>query len=235
MNMSQRSQRGAAFTVIEVMISIGIFAMVITAIYATWMAIVKGSRVAQNAAASVQRARIAVSALEASFRTVQLFTDNIQAYAFLTDTSGDLAAVSMVSRLSPAIPGFGVHRGLEMCRISFYPQPASDGSYELVMTHAPMLADTNHPQGEAYSAVLAKDVTLFTVEFWDRQKNEYITEWLYTNQLPQKVLISFASGKKTGSSPAAEDVVVKEVVIPSGAYIGLQAGGPAGIRPQPPP
>lgn len=214
---------------LEVMIAIGIFAMVVTAIYATWMAIIKGSRAAQNAAASVQRSRIAVNALEASFRTVQLFTDNPQAYAFITDTSGDLAAVSMVSRLSPAIPGFGVHRGLAMCRVTFSPQVGPDGGYELVMTHAPMLADTNSPQGEAYSAVLAKDVTLFTLEFWDSQKREYVTEWIPTNQLPQKVVISLGTGKKGGSSSSPQDIVVKEVTIPSAAIAGLQRGGPSGV------
>ena len=61
------------------------------------------------------------------------------------------------------------------------------------MTHAPMLADTNNPAAEAYSAVLARDVTLFSLQFWDREKMEYVPEWLYTNQLPQKVVIALAT------------------------------------------
>lgn len=228
-----RSPRPRAFTVLEVMISIGIFAMIILAIYATWMSIIKGSRAAQNAAAAVQRSRIAVNALEAAFRTVQLYTENIEDYAFLANTSGDFAELSMVARLSPAIPGFAVQGGLALCRISFYAQPAPSGGYELVMTHAPMLADTNSPGAEAYSAVLAKDVALFGLEFWDRQKGEYVTEWLFTNTLPQKVLITLGTGKAGSSSTTPQDVVVKEVTIPSAAVAGLQSGPPLGQRPPP--
>ena len=204
----------SAFTLLEVMISIGIFAMIITAIYATWMSIVKGSRAAQNAAASVQRSRIAMNALEASFRSMQLFESNRTNYLFVADTSGDLAAVSMVTQLSPAIPGFGVHRGLGVSRITFSVQD-NDGSADLVMTHAPMLVDTNNPLTPAYSAVLARDVTSFTVHFWDRQQQQYIDEWLYTNTLPPKVVISLTTGKKTAGSRTPEEYVVREVTVAS--------------------
>jgi prepilin-type N-terminal cleavage/methylation domain-containing protein len=229
--MRATNERRHAFTIVEVMIAIAIFAMVIMAMYAVWTSILKGSRAAQNAAAAVQRSRIAVNALQESFRTAQLFTENLKDYVFLADTSGDLAAVSMVSRLSPAIPGFAVQRGLAMCRISFYTQPGPNGGNELVMTHAPILLDTNHPTAEPYSAVLAKDVTLFTLQFWDRQKNEYIDEWRYTNQLPPKVLIALGTGK-TGASSTPQDVVVREVIIPSWAAVsGVQSGPPMGRPP----
>jgi hypothetical protein len=112
-----------------------IFAMVITAIYATWMSIVKGSRAAQKAAASVQRSRIALNALEASFRSARFFASNWTNYMFYADTSGDFAQLSLVTQLSPAIPGFGVHRGLGISRVNFSVQDI-DGSLDLIMTHA---------------------------------------------------------------------------------------------------
>jgi type II secretory pathway pseudopilin PulG len=224
-----RRQRSIAFTIIELMISIGIFAMIILAIYATWTSIIKGSRAAQSAAASVQRSRVAVNALESAFRSVQLFAENIRHYAFVTDTSGDFAWVSMVGRLSPAIPGFAVQGGVALCRISFGVTNSESGGYDLMMTHGPMLADPENPQTEPYTVILAKDVTLFTVEFWDRQKSEYVTEWLYTNQLPQKVLVSLATGNSKASSTTPQHVIVREVVIPSAAITGLQGGGPAGV------
>ena len=111
--MNTKTQR-RAFTIIEVMIAIGIFAMVITAMYAVWTSIIKGSRAAQNAAATVQRSRIAVGAVEEAFRTVQLFNENLRHYAFEMKTSDDLMSVSMVSRLSPAIPGFAVQGGVAL-------------------------------------------------------------------------------------------------------------------------
>ena len=226
---TRTSRSRAAFTILEVMIAIGIFFMVIMAIYATWMSIVKGSRAAQNAAASVQRSRIAVNALEASFRSVMYNQVNPVHYAFLTGMNGDMAAVSMVTHLSPAIPGHQIHQGLGVCRITFSVREADNGSFELVMSHAPMLADTNNPASEAYSAVLARDVTHFGLQFWDRQKMEYVDEWLYTNMLPQKVVISLATGKKVGGTQTPEDLVVREVTIPSaGIAANFQRGGPGG-------
>jgi len=172
-----------------------------------------------------------MNALEASFRSMQLFESNRTNYLFLADTSGDLAAVSMVTQLSPAIPGFGVHRGLGVSRITFSVQD-NGGSTDLVMTHAPMLVDTNNPLTPAYSAVLARDVTSFMVQFWDRQQQEYVDEWLYTNMLPQKVVISLATGKKTSGSRTPEDFVVREVTVASlGVPAALQGGrgmGPGG-------
>src|SRR5687767_8630508 len=202
---SSTSRQQPGFTILEVMIALGIFAMIITAIYATWMSIVKGSRAAQNAAASVQRSRIALNSLEAAFRTAQYFPANLAHYVFLTDTAGELDAVSMVSRMSPDIPGFGVHGGLGVCRITFSVREGDNGSYELVMSHAPMLADTNNMTTEAYSAVLARDVTLFDLRFFDPQTGEYVEEWLNTNTLPRKVVISLATGKKVGGTQTPED------------------------------
>ena len=225
MKTTRSMPRARAFTILEVMISIGIFAMVITAIYATWMSIVKGSRAAQNAAASVQRSRIALNALEASFRSMQLFESNRSNYLFGADTRGEFPLVTMVTQLSPSIPGFGVHRGLGVSRVTFSVQE-NDGSSDLIMTHHPILVDTNNPQTPAYSAVLARDVTTFMVQFWDRQQQDYVDEWLYTNMLPQKVVISLATGKKTAGSRTAEDPVVREVTIASaGVPMALQRGG----------
>jgi type II secretory pathway component PulJ len=236
---TRTSRSRAAFTILEVMIAIGIFFMVIMAIYATWMSIIKGSRAAQNAAASVQRSRIAVNALEASFRSVMYNQVNAKWYSFEADTSGDMARVSMVTHLSPAIPGHQVHEGLAVCRITFEPQEGDNGSFNLVMTHYPMLADTNNPAAAPYSTVLARDVTHFGLQFWDRQKMEYVEEWLYTNMLPQKVVISLETGKKAGSVRDIQDLVVREVTIPSaGIAANFQRGGPGGqggMGQQPPP
>jgi type II secretory pathway pseudopilin PulG len=233
MSMARTTRRRVlAFTILEVMISIGIFAMVITAIYATWMSIVKGSRAAQKAAASVQRSRIALNALEASFRSAQFFASNWTNYMFYADTSGDFAQLSLVTQLSPAIPGFGVHRGLGISRINFSVQD-SDGSLDLIMTHNPILVDTNNPLTPAYSAVLARDVTEFRIRFWDPQQG-WVDEWLYTNQLPQKVVILLTTGKATTGSRTPEDIAVREVTVASlGVPSGLQGGrglGADGLR-----
>ncbi len=235
--MKKKRLAKGAFTIIELMMAIAIFGMVILAIYATWMLILKGSKSGMTAAAEVQRSRIAVRSLEDALLTVQLFNQNMEAYAFVADTSGDLAAISMVSRLPASFPGVGQYGDHLVRRVTFSVEPGSGGQNELVMTQAPMLLDTNHTY-EAYSLVLAKDVTLFTLEFWDARANEWATEWLYTNALPQLVKVTLGLGK-TGGSSAPHDEVTRLVALPASAVTAdLQAqAGPAAGAPgaNPPP
>jgi prepilin-type N-terminal cleavage/methylation domain-containing protein len=49
----------AAFTLVEILIALGILSMVLAAIYSSWTAILRASKVGLEAAAAVQRARIA--------------------------------------------------------------------------------------------------------------------------------------------------------------------------------
>ena len=57
------------FTVIEVMIAIGIFSMIIISIYSVWTGILKASKAARTAADSAQRARISMRALQDALTT----------------------------------------------------------------------------------------------------------------------------------------------------------------------
>ena len=212
-----------AFTILEVMIAIGIFAMIITAIYTVWIAILKGTKAAQNATAAVQRSRIAIRTIEDALLTVQLFTENMKYYAFVTESEGDMAAVSMVSHLPASFPGVGRYGDQVVRRVSFYVRPGPDRGYELMMTQAPMLMATNNGGVEPYSIVLARDVTEFTLEFWDIQKREWVDEWLYTNQLPRLVSVTLGLGK-VGNSTQPQDVVTRVVAIPAAAVAGVQAG-----------
>src|SRR3954468_19248034 len=89
----------AAFTLIEIMIAISIFMMVMVAIYSSWSAILRGSRVGMKAATEVQRMRIAVRALEEAIGSTVMYVENSRYYTFATDTSGSTAYVSLVARL----------------------------------------------------------------------------------------------------------------------------------------
>src|SRR5437867_3667077 len=177
-----------AFTILELMLAIGIFAMVLTAIYMTWIAILKGSQAGLKAAAEVQRARIAMRTLEDAFNSTEMFVANMNYYLFIADTSGDMAAVSMAARLPAGFPGVGRYGDQIVRRVSFYTQPGKDGMYELIMTQAPILLATNSGH-EAYTLTLARDVTFFRMSFFDPRKNEWLDDWKYTNQLPKLVQI----------------------------------------------
>lgn len=231
-----RTLRRFAFTILEVLIALFIFSMILTAIYSIWVGILRGRKAVETTLAEVQRSRIAMHALEDAFLTVQLFNDNVRHYAFQADTTGDDAYVSMVSRLPASFPGVGHFAGgdLVVRRVSFFTEPGEHGK-QLVMTQAPMLMPPGDTDTEPYSIVLARDVTQFSLQFWDSQKNQWAEEWLYTNQLPRMVHITLGLGKTKGASSSSDshDLVARIVSIPAIAVGGVQGMPRPGMN-QPP-
>ena len=225
----------AGFTLLEIMIAIGLFALILTGIYSTWTSIMHGGHVAKKAAADVQRSRIALQTLHDAFTTAVMFTGNIRQYAFLADTSGDMAVVSLAARLPENFPGMGRYGDLKVRRVTFSTRAGKEGN-ELIMTQAPMLLDTNSG-AEAYSLTLARDVTMFKLLFYDARKNEWLDEWKYTNSMPKLVQIALGLGNLRNSSTPS-DVSTTIVSIPSNAVSpdiqGLGAPppkGPGGVPP----
>lgn len=222
-----------AFTIIEVMLAIGIFALVLTAIYVTWIAILKGTRAGLQAAAEVQRARVAMRTLEDSFNSTTFFMANLNSYLFFADTSGDMAAVSLAARLPAGFPGVGRYGDQLVRRVNFHTQPGKDGMSELIMTQAPVLLNTNNTGHEAYTITLARDVTLFKLAFYDARKNEWLDEWKYTNQLPRLVQIALGLGKTAGNASKPYHLTTSLIALPSVAVQpDVQGAGPqpAGLQ-----
>ena len=234
--MKTRFQR--AFTLLEVMIAITIFSMIIIGIYSTWTVILKGTKAGMSAAANAQRGRIAVRTLQDALLTAQMFSANYPYYAFVADTSGDFTSLSMVSHLPASFPGVGRYGDQIVRRVSFTIEPGENNHKSLVMTQGPMMMAQNK-EFQPYTLVLCKDVTLFTLDFWDEQAKEWSSEWKATNQLPKMVRIAIGMGKgKTGSDP--QDLVTQVVALPSGAVLpefqvpqgaGQGAVPPGGIPP----
>ena len=212
------------FTIIEVMIAIFIFAMVLTAIYSTWFGILKGTKSGTNAAAAVQRSRIAMRAIEDAFLTMTMFNDNLKHYWFITEANGDFSGASFVARLPASFPGVGRYGDQIVRRVSFSTRPGSEGNYELVMSQAPMLLATNSGMVEPYSLVLAKDVSLFMLEYYDIQKAEWYTDWVNTNTLPRLIRITLGQGKSKSGNYGPQDIVTRVVAAPAQPVIGVQTG-----------
>src|SRR5579883_2314040 len=61
-----RDKVSNAFTLLEIMVAIALLSLVVVAIYASWNSILKGSRVALDAAAASQRTRITMRTLQDS-------------------------------------------------------------------------------------------------------------------------------------------------------------------------
>ncbi len=229
---AQAETHQSAFTLLEVMVAIFIFALVLTAIYSTWFGILKGTKSGTTAAARVQRSRIAMHAIHDAFLTMVMFNENIKHYYFITESHGDFSAVSMISRLPASFPGVGRYGDQIVRRVNFYTEPGKEGGYDLVMSQMPMLLATNSGIVEPYTLVLAKDVSMFVLEYYDIQKGEWLSEWVQTNQLPRLVRFTLGQGKSKSSSYAPDDIETHLVAVPANPASGMQIGMPV---PQGPP
>jgi prepilin-type N-terminal cleavage/methylation domain-containing protein len=222
-NRMRRLTRRAAFTILEIMLAIMIFSLVLTAIYAIWIGIIKGSILAQETAANVQRSRVSLRALEDAFTTSLMFASDYRNYAFIADTSGQMAKVSLVSRLPGSFPGVGRY-GAIVRRVHFFVEPSPGGGQALVMEQAPFLQDWE--QTPPYRLTLARNVTEFELKFYDLQLAEWLDEWTSTNQIPKmvKITLGLATGKDGRGLP---DVVTRLVSVPTVAVAGdIQGDGP---------
>ena len=228
MTLRGPSRRAGGFTIIEVMIAMAIFMMVVAAIYATWTAILRGSKVGLEAAANVQRSRIALRTLQEALTTAVNYPDNPRYYTFVAESSGDYADVEFSARLPNSFPGVGRYGGSLLRRVRFTVEPGKQNNNELVMYEKPFLLPPDN-DFNPYRLVLSRDVSLFMVEFFDAQKGEYSRDWKQTNALPRLVRVAVGLGHQSGSSGTPQDLVTTTIAIPATA-IGRDFQGVPRIR-----
>jgi prepilin-type N-terminal cleavage/methylation domain-containing protein len=235
-----RPARQRAFTLVEIMIAIAIFTAVMIAIYASWAAILRGTRGGQAAAAEAQRSRVAVRALENSLMSLQMFLANIKYDYFYADTSGDFATLSFVARLGKSFPRSGDFGDQVLRRLTFSVEPGTNSDNVLVLRQNPILFQTSADE-EENPLVLARNVKEFTLEFWGQRSKDWEPEWLYTNQLPKLIRFTLAFGRPKQRTLKPEDVVTRVVSLAAiPVPPGVQTAGGAPARPgtpnvQPPP
>jgi type II secretion system protein J len=218
-----------AFTMVEVLLAMGIFSLVIIAIYSSWTAIMRGTRVGLSAAAEVQRTRVAVRSMEEALSAAVMYADNPMYYGFFADTSGEYAYLSFVARLPESFPGSGLFPGQPLRRVTF----SVDGERNLLLMQSTLLDLSETP----YTIKLAPKTAVFAMEFFDARLNEWVPEWIATNALPSMVRLALDFGDKT----SAESVTIRSVPMASFAITragGTQAqmgggmvGGGGGVRP----
>jgi type II secretion system protein J len=227
-----------AFTLLDLMLAIAIFAGVLTAIYSTWTAILRSSSVAQNAAAESQRSRIAVQALEQALVGAQMsmFGGNARHYGVLLAPQELEPTLSFVSRLPGSFPRGGRFGDLTVRRVTFTLETDATGAGVLSLRQTPLLFEPDIDE-EENPLVLAHNVRVFEMAFWGQQSTEWELEWPYTNQLPRLVRFSLGLGgpDRTHLDPAG--IVTRIVLLPSG---NRPAGAPTGPpsapeAPNPPP
>jgi L-rhamnose isomerase len=70
-------------------------------------------------------------------------------------------------------------------------------------------------QNTPYPIVLARDVNIFTLEFWDQQQSEWGVDWLLTNQLPPMVRVTLGCGHSADNPDVPYNLVCRTVVLSS--------------------
>jgi prepilin-type N-terminal cleavage/methylation domain-containing protein len=214
--LSKRIER--AFTLVEIMVAIALFGMIMGSVYACWMSVVRGTRAGQNAAASAQRARVAIHTIEQSLLTAQMYADNCQYYSFIADSKNErFSSMEFVSRLPDTFLGGGYFGNQVVRRIAFYPKRGDDNKINLIMAQVPLL-DANERK-DPYEIVLARDVTRFSLEFWRPGDKDFDPNFIETNKLPKLVRITLGIGHMGNSFDAPSQLLIRIVNVPCEAVL----------------
>jgi len=204
MNFPHPLRRARAFTLVEILIAMGILSLVLAAIYSSWTAILRASKVGRDAAAAVQRARMAGRTIEECLGSTMLFSANQNYYSFRAE-NGDKASLSFVARLGPSFPRQGKFEGMDVRRVTFSVEDGRDGSRQLVLRQCPLLMELDEDEKQ-HPLVLASHVKEFKSEFWDARLNDWIDEWKQTNQLPSMVRVTLKLADSPYSSQVREEI-----------------------------
>jgi type II secretory pathway pseudopilin PulG len=193
-----------AFTLVEILVAIGILALALVAIFSSWTAILRASKVGLDAAAAVQRARIVMRTLEDSLLCAQSFDLNQAYYGFLAE-NGSEASLSFVARLPDSFPRNRKFGDLHVRRVTFSVESGAESSHQLVLRQSPLIMELDKDEQE-HPLVLAKYITEFKMEFWDTRANDWVDDWRQTNQLPKlvKFYLKLADSAQTLHRPQQE-------------------------------
>lgn len=225
-------RKRVAFTLLEIMVAMAIFSMVSVGIYASWNAIINSSRIGLKAAAEAQRKRNAIETIQSALFGTQMYTANLRHHYFLADTTiPEASLLSFVSQLPESFPGAGFYPNDPIRRVTFTLDTDKDGNQNLVMYQTPVLASVEE-MSEPIPIKLAKNVSLFSVEFFDNDVGEWLVEWESTNSIPRQVrfALEFENRDKENNVSGDPDLETRVVTIPSSAIpIQIQRPG-SGLR-----
>jgi type II secretory pathway pseudopilin PulG len=198
-----------------VLIAITVFSLVMAAIYSTWLMIMRAARVGQEAAAQVQRQRVAIRTIEDSLTCIQSFQASMQYYVF-DITNGDLPSLSFTARLPDDFLRNGKFGGFNVRRVTFSVEPGTDSEKDLVLRQNPILMDMDADEQQT-PLLLARNVQSFVVECWDTNAMAWDNEWDDTNSIPTMVRVSLSLGGNNNSFGGTAPVrtVTRVVSMPS--------------------
>jgi prepilin-type N-terminal cleavage/methylation domain-containing protein len=227
---SHFSARG--YTLIEVMVAVALLGLVVTAVYSSWTAVVRASKVGLATAVEAQRIRIAVRVMESALSSACMFEANAPKwYWFEQDKNG----LNFVARLPKWIPrGTTNFAGLDVWHVRF----SIESGKRLVMWQSPLFPNTDDEE-QNYPLELARDVNELGFQFWEElpgKLGRWVDDWKQTrtNQLPKMVKVKLQLGQGSSYYSSQPEEIVLEVGLPSrGVPRNYQMPTPTGIPPPP--
>jgi general secretion pathway protein J len=203
------------FTLIEILMAMAIFGLVMSAIYATWTAILRGSKAGLTVAAQAQRERVAMHTIEQALTASRSFQLDVQHYGFVAENGSD-ARLSFVARLPKSFPRGGRFGDFDVRRVAFSVENGPEAERQLVLRQCPMLMDFDQDETE-HPLVLARNVKELLLEFWDPRANDWTDVWTQTNQLPKMVKVTLRLAASNQSYSAPKEEIVRVISLPSSA------------------
>jgi len=208
---SAPTRRG--FTLIEILMAMAIFGLVMSAIYATWMAILRGSQAGLKATAEVQRERMTMHTIEQALTAARSFQLDVQHYGFIAENGSD-AKLSFVARLPKSFPRGGRFGDFDVRRVEFALENGPDSQRQLVVRQCPILMEFDQDETE-HPLVLAKHVKELVFDLWDSRANDWTDTWTQTNQLPKMIKVTLRLLTPAQNYGAAKEEFVRIIALPS--------------------
>ena len=226
--MSKRTLRStfgggqAAFTLLEIMLAVGMLALVVTAVYGTWNVALKAWKRGADVAATFQRQRIVLDTLCELANSLTFFSSPDGLYTVTGDHSENGAdSVSFVTASDVLLPqSESLASGMRRVTISLQHDPQT-GTF-LGLVNEPALGAQNDAANETLH-VLSMDVTGFYVRYRNPTDGVWKDEWQERGIVPSAIEFTLVFGGRDGRTPPV--VVTRAVELPA----AMGAMGPTGL------
>lgn len=199
-----------AFTLLELLVAISLFTLIMISIFQCWKLIANGSKLGLEAAASAQRARTGILTIQAALETAQMSLGSLQYYTFEADTTAKFAALAFTARLPNNFPGSSLFGDSTTRRITFQVERGQDGKNNLIMTQWPLLVAVTK-DATPYPITLARDVSVFNIEFWSDKEKDWVTEFPETNQIPKLMRVALGVGYSANDWNRPQQLVTRVI------------------------
>lgn len=202
--------RTLAFTLLELLVAISLFTLVLISIFQCWKLIANGSKIGLEAAASAQRARTGINTIQDALQSAQMSIQSLQYYTFEADTSGKFAAVAFTARLPDNFPGSSLFGDAATRRITLQVERGEDNKNNLIMTQWPLLVAVTK-DATPYPITLARDVSVFNIEFWSDKEKDWVADFPETNQIPKLMRVALGVGYAPHSFDRPQQLVTRVI------------------------